>query len=204
MNPLPKVIYAMAATAALWSCGGSQISADSQAAPLPRREAFARPVIYDSVYCALPDSLPLVFEVNAATALEITRREGGIYWITQKYPAYGISVYYTLTPAAGSDATEAALERSLRRMADNSGALPQNRTEALNPNGFNHFVSVTRDLSPFPVQFVSTDGSRWVVSAAATYSGGLLPSSLDSVSPVLDALNRDIAHSLNTMAHVED
>jgi len=188
-----------AVCAALCSCGDKSGDKDML---LPRREAYPRLMVYDSVYTVL-DSLPLHIEVNSSTTASVERRENGVFWITQSYPAYGISVYYTLTPVSERSFTQ-SLGRSLGRMADNCGSVQVKRYEALSRSGFRHFVVLAQDINPFPVQFVSTDRSRWVISAAATYTGGVLPLSYDSITPVLRSVERDMVHTLNTLSYGED
>lgn len=196
------IAYLLASVAifTVWACGSN----GDDTATIPRREAFARPVLYAKEYRPLPDSIPLVMEINAYPALEIERRNGGIYWITQHYTAYGIDVYYTLTPARGQDKATAAWQRSMQRMSDNIGGMPVRHVSATSPSGFQHDLTIASDINPFPVQFVSTDRRNWIVSAAATYTGGKLPASYDSIYPVLKALEQDIAHTLNTMDHAKN
>ncbi len=188
-----------AVCAALCSCGDRAADKDML---LPRREAYPRLMVYDSIYTVL-DSLPLHIEVNSFTIASVERRENGIFWITQSYPAYGIAVYYTITPVSERSFTQ-SLGRSLGRMADNNGSAPVKRYEALSQSGFMHFVALAQDINLFPVQFVSTDKSRWVISAAATYTGGTLPLSYDSIAPVLRSVERDMVHTLNTLSYGKD
>lgn len=168
---------------------------------VPRREAYPRLQICDTVYATTP-GLPLHIELNAGTTVEIDRRPDGVVWLSQKYPSYGITVFYTLLPG-DSKSLEAALQRSLRRITDNIGGAPADRSEAESPNGFYNYLLRPRGLNPFPLQFISTDGNTWLLTASATYTNGHLPESADSVAPMLGALQRDIVHTLNTLAHAQ-
>ncbi len=50
-----------------------------------------------------------------------------------------------------------------------------------------------------PIQFLVSDGSRWVVSGVVEMANR--QADADSVSPITDALRQDIEHSLSTISH---
>ncbi len=171
------------------------------AAAVPRREAYPRLQLYDTIYAAQP-GLPLHIELNSASTVEIEHRPDGVVWLSQHYPSYSITVFYTLLPGDRHSISE-ALQRSLSRLTDNIGGASADRSEAESPNGFYNYILRPRGLNPFPLQFISTDGDAWLITASATYTDGHLPASADSVAPMLSALRRDMVHTLNTLAHAQ-
>lgn len=193
--PISAIAVFIAITSAIAGC----IDSSSGGHPIPRREAYPRPQLYDTVYRTI-SGIPLHIEINEATDITVEHRDKGILWVSQKYPLYGISVYYTILQS-DTKGIDKAIKRSLRRMTDNLGTLPAERHEAQGIYGFNHYILTSIDPGPFPVQFVSTDHKHWLVYGTATFTNGQIPAANDSITPVISALRKDMVHTLNTLRH---
>lgn len=128
----------------------------------------------------------------------LTESKSGHQWLTLDYsPTLPADVYITLSTPGGSDSLATILANRRERMTLNSGDLPSKETTWSNPDGWKCLTLRTPGSVSTPVQFLSTD-SRHVLSGAASLRfGGAVPP--DSVKPIVDRLESDIFHLLNSL-----
>ena len=178
--------------ALLAACGGG----GNDSISVPRPEAFVRITLYDSVYSSL-DSLPVRFDVNAATVSTVSHRSPRDIWADVAYPAYRGVLHVTFTRVTDDSSRMKTVDNRTERMALNLGA---NRAEQIvldSPGGFSTSILLSRSGGLMPVQFLSV-GKEWVVSGAFTFN---TPSEkADSIQPVVQALKSDIIHLSQTIA----
>lgn len=165
----------------------------------PRPEAYPRPTLYSPAYIAA-DSLPLHLELNAEASTSAVHKSDGSVWLDIAYPAYGFTVYCTLsqvTPATIDDAIANRIERIGLNLGEGSAHAVETFVES--ESGFEGTVVTSFAAGSTPVQFIATDSKGWLVSGAAfTPSPQANP---DSIRPYVEALERDILHALSTLSH---
>lgn len=181
---LTLYIILAAFTAAIAGCTGS---GDDTA--IPRRTAYPRPATMDTVM-TVPDSLPVSFAVNASATVSRPR----LGWLDVAYPAYGATMHVTFTPVDTSDIDEVRANR-VERLTLNSGGRPSVTREAINAAGFD-YLTVRTDGAATPLQFLATDGRSIVVSGAVYMFDPAAASAVDSIQPIVDAIEADINRSM--------
>ena len=174
-------------------------SSDPGHTPVPRRPAFPRIALYDTVYAAV-DSLPLHLELNAALKSEVKTRPDGSLWITARYPDYNATLYLTLSPVSTSD-VESVVDNRTERIHLNINGAGINIEEADNVSGYHSNIVRTVSPSSTPLQFLAVNPRRprWVVSGSVFFEGMSATTSLDSIQPVYDAVGRDLRHAMLTL-----
>lgn len=160
---------------------------------IPRRTAYPRPQLPDTVLADYKDA-PLHFEVNS-DATTSSPKEG---WLNIRYPMLGATVHVTFTPTTTSDIDEVRHNR-MERLMLNAGDRPSNHSEFTNSEGFDILLSET-DGATTPVQFLASDGERWVVSGAAYFDNPAATSSSDSIRPMIKAIKRDLLEALKNLS----
>lgn len=165
---------------------------------VPRPVAFPRIEIPAERYVAA-DSVPMHFEINASASTE-RREQDETVWLTITYPGYfpGTAIYCTFTPVTSENVDEVIANRT-ERMALNSGGADSEMTRLTSQGGLDCSMTVTRAGSATPVQFIAADNG--IVVSGAMYinvDAGFAP---DSIAPVVDAVSRDMLHTLKTIRH---
>ena len=80
----------------------------------------------------------------------------------------------------------------------NAGNLTSELIELTNANDFRSHILVTEQSNVTPLQFISTNNQSWVVSGAL-YINSTRATNIDSIRPIINALKRDLIHSLKTI-----
>ena len=186
MSRYSKAAIAIAAALAATACG------QSSPTPTPRRHAYPRTEIYDTVYAPAPEA-PLSFCVNAAAK---AMPDSAGRWLTVEYPLYKATLYVTFSEADSPEGLEATLANRRERISLNLAGASATTTHIASPAGFES-VLVEAPGETLPLQFVSTDGSRWAVSGAVQMQH---PAPYDSVRPTTDAMRRDLVRALASLA----
>lgn len=177
------VIIGMAA-----SCGGDD------SAPVPRRRAFPRPALFDTVMI-VADSLPVRFEVNASATTARPRPD----WLDIVYAPYGATVHTSFTTVGSPAELETVKANRMERLLLNAGDHTGRRMEFVNPGGFDVMVVATGGTTP--VQFLATDNATIVVSGAAYFADRRAAEASDSIAPYVKAIYNDIMRSMRTLRH---
>lgn len=195
---IPLLLLAVLAA----GCG----SRDAGGEEYPRPKGWPRLHDYPADYIAVAAGtagLPLAMEVNSHAALSRRTGGNGAAWLDIAYPAYGVTVYLTVTPAASAEEAAEAVENRLERFSlDNPGAA--GHTPVASSDGCFRGVISVAVASATPVQFVVSNGKNCVVSATAHFSefspGDI--SRTDSVAPAVDTILRDLLHTIESL-HTE-
>lgn len=182
---------AIMAALCLPACNGGQ-----EYTPTPKRHAYPRIALLPQEYIAA-DSLPLHFEVNSHALTHIEAKEHGA-WLTIGYPKYNSNVYITLTPVTDGN-IQKIINNRLERISLNTGNGHTSTTYIESKDGFSGQIIYSMPGEALPIQFLVSDGSRWVVSGVVEMANR--QADADSVSPITDALRQDIEHSLSTISH---
>ncbi len=169
-------------------------SPDRQTAPVPRPTAYPRVAELGQEYFS-PDSIALRFDVN--TAAKINRRSAN--WFDIIYPSYDAAVFITITRSS-SDSITSVIENRRHRMLLNIGDNGDITTSELNSGQFSSFIYKSPAARSTPLQFISSDGHSWVVSGTVFFKNATGQASVDSLSPMVSQIERDINHSLNNLS----
>lgn len=162
--------------------------------PVAKPEAYARVVDYGREYVAV-DSLPLHFEVNANARL--TRKD---MWLNVTYPAYRATVYLTFTPAE-PDAIASIIDNRMERAHLNLASAAGLEISEIVTDEFTSRLLQSESTTATPLQFVSTDGERWVVSGAVFFENVMPNAPLDSLRPMVETIRRDLIHGLSKISY---
>lgn len=183
------LIFAAAlAVLSLAGCSGSE-----NQRIVPRRTAYPRPQLPDSILTDFK-AAPLHFEVNAEASTS-SPKEG---WLNIRYPMLAATVYVTFTSTTTSN-IEGVRRNRMERLMLNAGDKPSNHSEFTNDAGFDILLSET-DGATTPVQFLASDGEKWVVSGAAYFDNPAATLSADSIRPMVKAIRRDILEALKKLS----
>ncbi|MDE6498344.1 MAG: hypothetical protein K2L21_06775 [Muribaculaceae bacterium] len=175
--------------AMLAACGGSD---GRDAVPKPR--AYPRIAVADSVFAPVPGAA-IPFEACTAAQAQV---DSAGRWITLSYPAYGATVYVTLSEAPDQERMAAMIDNRRERMSLNLNGAPASTGHITSLDGSFEGVLLEAPGTGTPLQFLATDGYRRLVSGVAQLStAGTAPH--DSVRPILAALRRDIIHALKNL-----
>lgn len=184
-SPLKLIMPLLLTAGALAGCGDGH----SRHNAVPRPQAYARLQLYDSVYAAV-DSLPLHWEMNAATLSSIRRNAPANVWLDIDYPLYQGVANITFIHLPDSAEMARTVANRTERMALNLGGNPAEEYSFATEAGF--AVSLLEARAAVPVQFIAV-GRQWVVSGTFTFCHA--PQSYDSVMPVVRAVTADFIHA---------
>lgn len=164
--------------------------------PVPKRYAYPRIQLPDSSFSVSP-ALPLSLQVNDAAKAEIDRSDNRSVWVNVSYPSQQATIHYTFTTVDNEVELNDIIENRLERIGLNIGSNDYETISFETPAGFknNIFVSAAGNT---PVQFIAYDGLKNVVSGMAWLPYGQTARP-DSISPIVEMLQRDVIHSLKTL-----
>lgn len=195
---MKTALSALALTLAATSCDQTQ-----EHTCIPRRTAYPRPQIYDTVYAATAHA-PIHFEVNTSATVAPAPSSGTkSVWIDISYPAYDATIFCTFTPVTNATISSAISNRKQRIALNIEG----HRSESCNiesPDGFISTVILSPSARSTPLQFISTDRREWVVSGTLFFHNAQKITATDSIAPIVEAVHRDMTHTLTTIAHGKD
>lgn len=173
---------------ALAACGNG----DAVRKPVPRRYAYHRVELPDTVMAPAKD-FPAYLPVNAAA--EVSSERPG--WLTVAYPGLNAAFHITYTATTPADVTEILANRH-QRMSLNSGDHPVELMQMQNEAGLSVIATRTEGIAT-PLQFIATDHRSMVVSGALYLSDPGAPEAVDSMRPIIDALQRDLNAALDSL-----
>ncbi len=184
-------------TLILWLLLAGCTSTDGTGNTVPRRRAYMRPTLYDTVYIPVPDSITggPRFTVNSS-ALTRSVRPG---WLDVAYPAYHAVINVTFS-TFHPDTLASQVDNRLERFTLNLNGLPA-QVSHFSSGPYECTVVTTHELSMTPVQFLATDGHSALISGTAVMQGLDPSATTDSIRPVIDALEYDIFHALRGLGH---
>lgn len=173
----------------LSSCSGH----DSGSTAIPRRQAYPRIQLYDTLYT--DSGLPAGFETNSSATVirdNSGKSDAGPVWIDISYPAYEATVSCTFTPLADDRSRQAVIDNRLERMSLNLGDRYAEQTEMMSDGGYSTIILDSKGTTVTPLQFLSA-GRQWVISGAMYFNRESV--NADSVRPAIDAVKNDIIHA---------
>lgn len=174
---------------------------DGDGTSVPRRTAYPRIALYDTTYVEVA-GLPTLLSVNSNTSQQIQRRDDGAYWVTITYPAYKAYIYLTLTPANEANISQIVANRT-ERIDLNVANTPTSVDSDTNPDEYTYNIVYSPSMHTTPIHLLAykTHAPQWVVSGSVYFPEASTSVSLDSISPVYQAIKQDIHH---TFSHLCD
>ncbi|MDE6322116.1 MAG: hypothetical protein K2L93_07440 [Muribaculaceae bacterium] len=199
------LIFISAVASLLAACGqrsDSGIWSDTTPAvsytPVPKPTAYPRLPIYDTAMVVV-EQAPVHWLANAQAQVALPERsgsdDGSTRWLNIDYPDYGIILYCTFTNVDPLKREEVIVNRT-ERMSLNAGGNSTEIIELESDGGFHSNLLVTSHGTVNPLQFLSTDGDRWVVSGTAFLKHAPRPGTEDSIAPAIQAVQADLLRSL--------
>lgn len=164
------------------------------ATPVPKPEAYPRIADPGESYAAV-DGAPVIFETNTSAAVSMPK----LNWIDINYPSLNATLHISLTPADTSeigDIIANRMERIRLNLADRSTL---ENIEIDSPQ-FRSVIYCSPDARSTPLQFIATDDSAWVVSGVAFFDRIAPDASVDSLSPAVSYIRRDLTHALSNLS----
>lgn len=174
------------------ACGSRGGVAD---VPVPRRTAYPRIEVPDSVYRTV-DTSAATLQINSAAADSTSAVDG---WVTVIYPHRQATLYISVTRLDPATAAT-TIDNRIERLSMNTGGATTDVTSLMLPDdgGMEAMVLVTPAETPTPVQFLVTDRRTLMVSGTATIDGAA-DAPTDSLRPVIEMLRRDVTHLVKTL-----
>ncbi len=172
---------------------------------VPRPHAFPRVDIPSAQYRTVdPDTSGLRrLVVNADTRVSIDTAHRAVEgrWLNVAYNSMpGVVVYITVSRVDSPDEMNQLVDNRVERMALNSGGNSSELTELTSEGGFTARVLSTPRGTVTPVQFLATSPQSGVAVSGAVYIDALnTPGAADSLAPAIDALKRDVIHSMTRL-----
>lgn len=160
---------------------------------VPRRTAYPRIELYDSVYRQASPTLPVKLMVNDSTIVNIALHGDAATWIDVRYPRYGATLRLTLSRLSG-DSLLTAIANRRERMALNAGGLRSTVTELTAPHGLSSEIVATPGAMVTPLQIIATDSASLLISGALEMPPALPDNDPEYYMPIIDGVERDLIH----------
>ncbi|MDE5555532.1 MAG: hypothetical protein K2J10_10175 [Muribaculaceae bacterium] len=162
---------------------------------IPKPTAYPRVNDPGSEYIAV-DRLPVVLLANAAATVTRPRPQ----WLDITYPGLDVTLHVSLTPTTPAEINHVIANRS-ERMALNVADVSSTGETQLNSPDFSSVLITSPETRSTPLQFLAHDGDGLVISGAAFFSSVTPDASIDSLSPIVSYIERDIIHALSNLTH---
>lgn len=183
----------LAALAIFYSCGND----GARQRPVPKPEAWPRIEVPSAEY-SMTAIGPVGFMLNKSAIIDIKKKESG-WWADIRYPHFpDATIYLSVTETTSHDALADAIDNRRERMALNAGGAVTEFTRLTSDGGWAAECALTRSSLTTPVQFLASDGHSLLLSGALYL---ILPpdAAADSVSPIVNAVNRDVTKALKNL-----
>lgn len=177
----------------VWLCGCGH-SGGRHAVPLPT--GYPRIEMPDSQYARL-DSLPVNLYVNAAATAAV-RRQPGAEWIDIAYPQFSDGLVYLTLNNIPAGKEKEMIDNRLERISLNTAGEPGERTELISEGGWRCMMLTTRGSITTPIHLMAVGDGRILSGVFHLNVPATTP--VDSLTPVVDAVSRDILTMLKNIS----
>lgn len=189
MKPGTFIALLLTVTAVLSSCGNGRTSA------YPKPEAYPRISDPGENYIPAYD-FPVTMEINAEAIVSQPRGD----WADIVYPNLGTTVHVSFTPTTADDIEE-VIDNRIERISLNIGDRSDIENISIESGDFTSSLIISPESRSTPLQFVSVAGdSTMVVSGTAFLANVSQDASIDSLSPIVRMVERDLRHTLSTLS----
>lgn len=156
--------------------------------PVPRPVAYPRIEVYPAIYDTVTVH-DIMLPVNKGAVIAIDTKNDSNAWINVTYPRYHATLRYTASRHSRGGVTEATDNR-LTRMSLNAGGNTTEILELQNPAGIASTIFVTPGATVTPVQILSTDSTRFVISGVLEINSQ--SATREEIAPVVAAVKEDL------------
>lgn len=196
MPGLIRILFPAVTACAVLAATVACSNGDRSNAPVPKPDAWPRIGIPPEEY-TVHQFNKVSFPLNSEATVTSREKDGGV-WIDISYPTFhNTRLYLTLLQATSSENLTEILDNRRERMELNSGGAVTEITELTSEGGWECMLALTHSSVTTPLQILAHDG-RNVISGSLYFN---FPPSTnpDSVSPIVDAVNRDLIHTLKNI-----
>lgn len=194
-----KHLLFIALLALATACGSSSSSTTADADYIPKPKGYPRIDLPPHQYVALEPTHPYQFEINKiARVLPDTFARAEPHWIFINYPAFHASVQLTYKPVLNDpERLKAMLKDSYKLTGKHKIKATAIREQVQKlPSGLYANVIELEGEVPSQVQFITTDTTRHFLRGALYFNTA---TANDSLAPVIQYIQKDIFHLLNTL-----
>ncbi len=184
---LARLLSAAALAYASMSCSGGGDTA------VPRRDAYPRVQLYDTVYVNLAD-IPVTLAVNSGATARVEEKSPSTRWINIDYPRYGAVVRLTLQQLSG-DSLLRAVDNRFQRASLDIGGNTTEVTELTSPAGVSATLMLTPSAAVTPIHFIATDSAGFILSGAAEFKHP----GIEANAPAVAAIHADLLRAAKTL-----
>ena len=166
---------------------------------VPKPKGFNRITLPAHRYTPLKENHPYTFAYSQwARVLPDTFATAGKDWLFVHYPQFGANIQLTYKPIGGdqkklqeyiNDAYKLAGKHQIRASSIQESSMTT-------PNGYNAMLFKIEGNFPSLYQFYTTDSSRHFLRGAIYFP---VATKNDSLAPVIDYIQKDMIHLLNTL-----
>ena len=143
-------------------------------------------------------ALPRISLQVSTSAIASLHEKENATWIDINYPDYNATIHATYTPVDNTTLNATLANRS-ERIALDLGDTTFENISINNPDGTSANIYATRNNMVTPLMFLATDHKSWILSGAVAFDG-TSTINYDSVSPIVNTLQRDLIHSLQNLS----
>lgn len=166
---------------------------------MPKPKGYNRIILPEHAYMQLPDSFPYQFEYSKyAEIISDSSWMREPYWIDIHYPEFVATVQITYKAVKNDQKKlEEFLQDSYKLTAKHQiKAYSIEESILRTPNNHTAVVAELSGEVPTPFQFYSTDSTLHFIRGALYFRTA---SKNDSLAPVINYIEKDIVHMLNTL-----
>ncbi|MCC5928331.1 MAG: gliding motility lipoprotein GldD [Cyclobacteriaceae bacterium] len=190
------ILFLLTAGLLMFSC--------SEGSYLPKPKGYNRIDLPDQTYLALPDSFPFWFEYsNNAVIYPDTSWKAERYWFDLYYPYFDASIQLSYKPVQNDEELLKEYLRTSYKLTSKHQVKAYAIDEYIYTTDMGK-TAVLAELSgevPSQYQFFSTDSSIHFLRGALYFKTS---TKNDSLAPVIEHLQNDIQHLLNTLIWEEE
>ena len=163
---------------------------------IPRQEAFPRMELqYDTTYKCV--YVPFNLQVNENVKLNAENMDAEKAGFSVRYDKYSATLYCSFYKGLSKDSLNTILQRRYTRIALDLGEANADTYRLENEkNNCSAVIVYSEQNCATPVHFVATDSCRNVVSGVVVMDKIY---NYDSIAPVINYLNHDVAHMINNI-----
>lgn len=160
---------------------------------VPRRTAYPRVELYDTIYKEAISS-PVKVWVNSSATTEVSRRNENDTWINVRYPRYRATLSLTLIEATGENLKKALDNRNERISLNLHGV--ECSTTGTSYKDVTGIIPVAERPCVTPVQVLATDKSSFLLTGALTFDGDTSRDT-EEIAPAVNAVKNDLLYMIN-------
>lgn len=163
---------------------------------VPRPRGYFRIDLPDTAYSLYaPKGFPYAFELSDNAEVQPRMAEGERYWIDIRYPRFNAAVHCSYKPVEGNlRALSADAQNFVFKHASVASSLPEQGYENPETRVYGVYYELQGNTAS-PCQFYLTDSVRHFFRGAVYFNNS---PNQDSLAPVIDYIEQDVRHMIET------